>query len=96
VADAMIEARKRRWFGYRLGYLKAFQANITNYVVSLVAHCLGARLDLDRVWLQQGPSPQLQRQISTWAAEVNDVLHQTAGGRMISEREKKPECWKLS
>ncbi len=71
----------------------AFQANITNYMVSLVAHCLGARLDLDRIWLQQGLSPQLQRQIQAWAVEVNAVLHRTAGGRMISEWAKKPECW---
>jgi hypothetical protein len=72
---------------------QAFQANITNYVVSLIAHCLGARLDLDRIWLQQGLSPQLQRQIQTWAVEVNAVLHRTADGRMISEWAKKPECW---
>jgi hypothetical protein len=72
---------------------QAFQANITNYVVSLVAHCLGARLDFDRIWLQQSLSPQLQRQIQTWAIEVNEVLHRTAAGRMISEWAKKPECW---
>ena len=72
---------------------QAFQANITNYAVSLVAHCLGARLDLDSIWLQQGLSPQLQRQIQTWAVEVNAVLHRTAAGRMVSEWAKKPECW---
>jgi hypothetical protein len=72
---------------------QAFQANITNYVVALVAHGLGGRLDLDRVWLQQGLSPQLQRQIQTWAVEVNEVLHRTAAGRMVSEWAKKPECW---
>ncbi len=50
-------------------------------------------LDLDRIWLQQGLSPQLQRQIQTWAVEVNEVLHRTAAGRMVSEWAKKPECW---
>jgi hypothetical protein len=75
---------------------QAFQANITNYVVSLVSHCLGARLDLDRVWLQQGLSSQLQRQIQAWAVEVNAVLHRTAEGRMISEWAKKPECWEAA
>jgi hypothetical protein len=72
---------------------QAFQANITNYAVSLVAHCLGPRLDLDRIWLQQSLSLQLQRQIQTWATEVHEVLHRTAAGRMISEWAKKPECW---
>ena len=32
-------------------------------------------------------------QIQAWAAEVNKVLHDSAGGRMISEWAKKPECW---
>jgi hypothetical protein len=31
--------------------------------------------------------------MSVWAVEVNQVLHDTAAGRMISEWAKKPECW---
>jgi len=71
----------------------AFQANVTAYVISLVANRLGARLDLEKVWLQQNVSTQLRAQIQTWAGEVNQVLHRSAGGRMISEWGKKPECW---
>jgi hypothetical protein len=71
----------------------AFQANVAAYVVSVVANRLGDRLDLDRIWLSQGISPRLQEQIQVWARKVNDVLHQSSGGRMISEWAKKPECW---
>jgi AIPR protein len=71
----------------------AFQANVSAYVVSILAHRLGDRLDLDKIWLNQSISPQLQEQIQVWATEVNDVLHRSSGGKMISEWAKKPECW---
>lgn len=71
---------------------QAFQANVTAYTVSLVAQQIGARLDLGRVWDRQGVSPELLAQIAVWAKEVNDALHRTAGGRMISEWSKRTEC----
>jgi hypothetical protein len=69
------------------------QANVTAYAVSLLANRLGGRLDLDKIWLRQDISAELKTQIQTWAAEVNKVLHDSAGDRMISEWAKKPECW---
>jgi hypothetical protein len=71
---------------------QAFQANVAAYVVSVLSSRLGERLDLDRVWARQGVSPELLSQIAVWAREVNDILHQTSGGRMVSEWAKKPEC----
>lgn len=70
----------------------AFQANVVAYVVALLADKLGARMDLERIWTRQAISPELKAQIEIWAKEINDVLHRTAGGRMISEWAKKPEC----
>jgi len=71
---------------------QAFQANVAAYVVSVLADRLGDRTDLDRIWARQGVSTELLSQIAVWAREVNDVLHRTAGGRMVSEWAKKPEC----
>ena len=73
--------------------LKQAQANVAAYVVSLLANRLGQKLDLDRIWLRQDVSTELKAQIQTWSAEVNKVLHDSAGGRMISEWAKKPKCW---
>lgn len=72
---------------------QAFQANVTAYVIALLSERIGARLDLDMIWKNQGVSPQLQGQVQIWAKEVNDTLHRSAGGRMVSEWAKKPECW---
>lgn len=70
----------------------AFQANVAAYTVSLLAVKLGERFSLERVWERQSVSPELISQVAIWAREVNDVLHRSSGGRMISEWAKKPEC----
>jgi hypothetical protein len=71
----------------------AFQGNVAAYVVSVVANRLGERLDLDVIWKRQAISPELVQQVQIWAKEVNDVLHRSSQGRMISEWAKKADCW---
>lgn len=71
---------------------QAFQANVAAYTVSLVAEKLGDRINLDRIWARQATSPELLTQIAVWAKEVNDVLHSSSGGKMVSEWAKRPEC----
>ena len=71
---------------------QAFQANVAAYVVAVLSDRLGDKIDLDRIWIRQGVSQELLSQIGIWAREVNEVLHRTAGGRMVSEWAKKPEC----
>lgn len=71
----------------------AFQANVTAYTVSVLSRKIGDRLDLDRVWQEQIISERLREQVQVWAREVNDTLHASANGRMISEWARKAECW---
>ena len=71
----------------------AFQGNVTTYTVSVLSRKIGRSLDLDRIWQEQSISERLGEQIQAWAREVNDVLHATSEGRMISEWAKKAECW---
>jgi hypothetical protein len=70
----------------------AYQANVTAYTVSLTAKMFDQRLRIERIWNAQDVSEQMTDQISSWAKEINDELHRTASGRMISEWGKKPEC----
>ena len=72
----------------------AFRANVAAYTVSVLSNRIGDRLDLDRIWQEQGISETLREQVELWAREVNDTLHASADGRMISEWAKKEECWK--
>lgn len=71
---------------------QAFQANVTAYTVAVLSEKLGSRIDLERIWARQAVSHELLSQIAIWAKEVNDVLHSTSGGRMVSEWAKRPEC----
>lgn len=71
----------------------AFQANVAAYLVAVTAKLIGRRLDLERIWQHQDLSQQLKQQLSIWASEVNELLHRSANGRMISEWAKKTECW---
>lgn len=71
----------------------AFQANVDAYVVSMLSSRLAGKINLERIWLQQDISVQLRQLIAAWAREVNDILHQSANGRMVSEWAKKSECW---
>ena len=71
----------------------AFQANVAAYTVSVLSKKVGGKLDLDRIWQEQDISESLRDQLQVWAREVNDTLHASANGRMISEWAKKPECW---
>lgn len=72
--------------------VQAFLANVAAYTVAVVACSYGRSFDLEKVWLRQGVSSQLLEQVSIWAREVNDRLHATASGRMVSEWAKRPEC----
>jgi hypothetical protein len=73
---------------------KQAQANIAAYVVALASLKLGDRLNLDRIWQRQAISKQLLDQLTQWADEAEKALQASAGGRMISEQAKRPECWR--
>jgi len=70
----------------------AFQVNVATYTVSLLAQKIGESIDLEKIWNNQALSSELLAQIATWAREVNDVLMETAKGRMVSEWAKRQEC----
>ena len=71
----------------------AFQGNVATYLVSVLSYRLGDRINLEKIWEHQDISPALREQLKVWAKEVNDILHRSANGKMISEWGKKPECW---
>ncbi len=73
----------------------AFQANITAYTISVLSMLIGDKIDLDMIWKNQDVSELLSSQILLWAKEVNDLLHKSAQGKMISEWAKKQACWRI-
>jgi hypothetical protein len=96
VADYKVMIAKAKLFRDTQKILRpmfqAFQANVVAYTVAVLAERIGDRVDLNLIWSNQAVSHKLLEQIAIWAKEVNEVLHRTASGRMISEWAKKPEC----
>ena len=73
--------------------LPAFQANVIAYTVALMGQRLKDQVDLDRIWAEQALAPHLLVVAMEWAQHVDKALHESAAGRMVSERAKKRECW---
>ena len=73
--------------------LPAFQANVIAYTVALMGQRLRDHIDLDRIWGDQALPPHLVVTAREWARRVDRALHESAAGRMVSERAKRPECW---
>lgn len=96
VADFKIMMAKTKFFREAQRLIRpmfpSFQANVVAYTVAVVSEKLGSSIDWNRIWDRQSLSPELLSQIATWAKEVNQVLHSTSGGRMVSEWAKRPEC----
>lgn len=72
--------------------VSAFLANVAAYTMAVIANSYGERFDFEKVWLRQGVSEEFLAQVEIWAREVNERLHRTAKGKMISEWAKRPEC----
>jgi hypothetical protein len=71
----------------------AFQANVTAYLIALIASEKGSELKFQRIWDNQSVSEELVAFLAARALEVHSVLQKSAAGRMISEWAKKAECW---
>lgn len=69
------------------------QGNVAIYTIALFSNRVGSRVNWEKIWMAQDISPKLREQFRAWSTEVNDILHRTSGGRLISEWAKKPECW---
>lgn len=62
------------------------------YLASYLAHRLGDRVDLERVWQNQGVSEELQALLDEWAPPVYERMILNAG-QHTTEWFKKENCW---
>lgn len=71
----------------------AYQANITAYTASLLAHRCGSLLSYEDIWNRQAVSAELKAMIAEWARTVDAELRRSAGMKMPTEWAKRPDCW---
>jgi hypothetical protein len=71
----------------------SFRGNIAPYTVAVLSLKLGTKLDLMKVWNQQGLSGELRQLVVDWSRVVHQAMKDSAGERMLSEWAKREGCW---
>jgi hypothetical protein len=70
-----------------------YKINITAYTVAYLAETTGRRIDLDRIWREQGLTPALASAANTLCGAVRTVITNPRRGTNVGEWAKRPECW---
>ncbi|NVJ19163.1 AIPR family protein [Myxococcus sp. AM010] len=73
----------------------AYRANVVSYSVAYLGHHAGNRVSLDRVWVEQRASREVEDAFAAILAPVEECLRHGADGRNVTEWCKREECWTL-
>lgn len=70
-----------------------YRANIVTYALAFLSYKTAQRIDLDRIWKQQGLSPLLEQEIMTVSVLIHKLITNPPNGANIGEWCKKEKCW---
>lgn len=91
VAKAILFRRTQKIVsGHRFG---GYRANIVTYAIALAVHRTSSRIDLARIWRDQGITEALGQVLSNLSIQVHRVVTSPPGGRNVTEWAKTPSCW---
>lgn len=78
-------------------YAGGYRANIVTHTLALLARLIraaDASLDFSRIWKEQGPGDELDREVASLAREVNNIIQDTPDYiTNVTEWCKKDACW---
>lgn len=77
--------QKQQYGGYR--------ANIVTYSLAWLSYKTAQRIDLERIWKEQGLTPALEQEIINVSRLVQQVIVNPPGGANVGEWCKKEKCW---
>ena len=70
-----------------------YRANIVTYTIALIAHATSQRINLERIWRDQAPTPALQEAIAVLSHEIHRIITNPPEARNITEWCKNERCW---
>ncbi len=70
-----------------------YRANVVTYTLAYICHRTAGRIDLDRIWQQQGIRWELRDAIEYVSHRVHEVIISPPGGKNVTEWCKRQECW---
>lgn len=77
---------KQQYGGYR--------ANIVTYTLAFLSFKTAQRIDLDKIWKEQGLSPVIENEIVEISKFIQRKITNPPGGANVGEWCKKEKCWK--
>ena len=77
---------KQQYGGYR--------ANIVTYTLAFLSFKTAQRIDLDKIWREQGLSPVIENEIIEISKFIQRKITNPPGGANVGEWCKKEKCWK--
>lgn len=72
-----------------------YRANIVTYTLAFLSHKTAQRIDLERIWKEQGLTPALEAEIVAVSRFVQKMIVNPPSGANVSEWCKKEKCWSL-
>lgn len=79
--------QKQQYGGYR--------ANIVTYTLAFLSFKTAQRIDLERIWKEQGLSPALEQEIVKISKFIQRLIVNPPGGANVGEWCKKEKCWQF-
>lgn len=70
-----------------------YRANIVTYTIALISHKTAQRLDLEKIWKEQGLSDELEKEIVRISSVVQQYITNPPGNANVGEFCKKKACW---
>lgn len=70
-----------------------YRANIVTYTLALISHKSAQRIDLFKIWREQGLTDVLENEIVRVSGIVQKFIVNPPGGANVSEYCKKKSCW---
>lgn len=70
-----------------------YRANIVTYTIAMIAYHSELRLDISRIWAQQGLTPALKADIERLCRDIHQHMIHAPGGQNVTEWCKKEDCW---
>lgn len=70
-----------------------YRANIVTYALALISHKSAQRIDLFKIWREQGLTDVLENEIVRASGIVQKFIVNPPGGANVSEYCKKKSCW---
>ncbi len=93
VAKAILFRSTEKIYGKKPNAIGEMRYLTVPYTIALLTHQTKNRIDLYKIWKNQGISAELKELLYDLMVKVENFIKKTAAGKLYGEWAKKEECW---